>query len=269
MIVDFHSHTRESDGALAPPELVALMRARGVVIFSITDHDTQRAYGDLGDVGFATLVTGIELNTTWEGNDVHVLGYRLPLDDASPLAGKLRENRDFRRNRAQRIVEGLTAAGYPITLDAVLAETDGGEAIGRPHVARALTRAGLVATVDQAFRQLLTPGKPGYQPSNPMTPLDAVDLILASGGVPVLAHPGRLSDEAVIDVLIERGLVGIEVFYPTHTPSQVAHFRTIAERHGLVMTAGSDFHDHRSQTAGVGVEIDQGDIAPFLERVTA
>ena len=93
MTVDFHSHTRESDGALGPTDLVALMRARGVGIFSITDHDTMRAYGQF-EAGFATVVPGIEINTTWEDNEVHVLGYAVPLgDEQNYPAGMTHQNR--------------------------------------------------------------------------------------------------------------------------------------------------------------------------------
>jgi len=267
MIVDFHSHTRESDGALTPEELVALMRARGVRIFSITDHDTMRAYGQFA-AEFATVVSGIEINTTWNDNEVHVLGYRLPLGDDTPLALVLEENREFRRTRIDRIAANLTAAGYPITRADVVAQSDGGDALGRPHVAKALILKGFVRDVQTAFNELLVRGKPGYMPSNYITPAQAIDVIREVGGVPVLAHPGRMKDESIIDELIEHGLAGLEVFYPTHEASQTAMFRERAARHGLVMTAGSDFHDIRWNTRGVGVDVADADIAPFLELVS-
>jgi predicted metal-dependent phosphoesterase TrpH len=266
MTIDFHSHTRESDGALEPGELVAMMRARGVGIFSITDHDTMRAYGQF-EADFARVVPGIEINTTWDDNEVHVLGYGVPLGDETPLARVLADNRDFRRTRVERMVAALNAAGYPITVEGVTAESDGGDALGRPHVAKALIRAGLVRDVETAFRDLLVRGKPGYLPSNYITPAQAIDVIRDSGGVPVLAHPGRLKDERIVDELIEHGLAGLEVFYPSHTPAQTAHFRATAAQHGLVMTAGSDFHDIRWHTRGVGMDVDEADIRPFLDLV--
>ena len=267
MIVDFHSHTRESDGALPPEELVDLMRKRGVRIFSITDHDTMRAYGQFA-AEFAKVIPGIEINTTWNDNEVHVLGYGLPLGEETPLARVLSENRDFRRTRVDRIVENLNAAGYPITVADVVAESDGGDALGRPHVAKALIRAGHAKDIQSCFNELLVRGKPGYMPSNYITPAQAIDVIRESGGVPVLAHPGRLKDESIIGELIEHGLAGLEVFYPTHNASQTAIFRERATRHGLVMTAGSDFHDIRHNTRGVGMDVDDADIAPFLALVS-
>ena len=266
MIVDFHSHTNASDGALEPAGLLALMRRRGVAIFSITDHDTMRAYDGVA-VDFARVVPGVEINTTWNGNDVHVLGYKLPLGADTPLAKQLEANRTFRRTRIDRMLTNLAAEGYPLEVDDVLAESDGGHAIGRPHVAKALIRKGYTPDVESAFRDLLSSGKPGYLPSTNMTPGDAVELIAAAGGVPVLAHPGRLKNEDVLPELVERGLVGLEVFYSTHTPSQTAHFREQASRYGLVMTAGSDFHDARWNVRGVGMDVDAGDIGAFLERL--
>jgi 3',5'-nucleoside bisphosphate phosphatase len=267
MIVDFHSHTRESDGALAPEELVAMMRARGVRIFSITDHDTIRAYGQFA-ADFARVIPGIEINTTWNDNEVHVLGYGIPLGDDTPLALILAENREFRRTRIDRIAANLTAAGFPITVADVVAQSDGGDALGRPHVAKALIAKGFARDVQSCFDQLLVRGKPGYMPSNYITPVQAIDVIRESGGFPVLAHPGRLKDDSIIDELIEHGLAGLEVFYPTHNASQTALFRERAEKHGLVMTAGSDFHDIRWNTRGVGMDVDEADIRPFLDLVS-
>jgi predicted metal-dependent phosphoesterase TrpH len=268
LIVDFHSHTSASDGTLAPDELLALMRKRNVSLLSITDHDTLRAYDDpsVQEYDGAQIVPGIEINTTWQGNDVHILGYGFALG-LSRLADALERNRAHRRDRMEQMIRQLNAAGYPITLEAVLAEAGGGHALGRPHVAKALIRAGMIPDIDTAFRKLLARGGAGYVPSHHITPQEAIDLIAADGGVPVLAHPGRLKDEALVDDLAEAGLVGIEVFYPTHEPGQVAMFRAKAVRYGLVMTAGSDFHDPRYNTRGVGMDVDEEDLRPFLDLV--
>ncbi len=268
MIVDFHSHTLESDGSLAPADLVGLMRGRGVRVFSITDHDTTRAYDGL-QVDFATVVPGIEINTTWNDNEVHILGYRVPLADDSLLGRVIAENRVFRRERMRRMIAGVNAAGYAIDAAMVAAESGRSDAVGRPHIAKALVRAGYVRDVETAFRDVLVRGKAGYAPSNYITPARAVDVIRASGGVPVLAHPGRLKNLDVIGELVEAGLAGLEVFYPTHDASQRAHFRALAKTHDLVMTAGSDFHDPRVNARGVGMDVDEVDIKPFLERIGA
>ena len=267
MIVDFHSHTNASDGILEPAALVEAMRKRGVTIFSITDHDTLRAYENL-HVSDAQLVAGIEINTTWHGNEVHVLGYGLPLDP-SPLTATLEQNRQARLARMQRSVVQLNAHGYAVSESDVMTQVGSGHAVGRPHVAKALVAAGLVRDVATAFRTLLGAGGAGYVPAQHITPMEAVDVIRRSGGVPVLAHPGRLKDESIVDDLADCGLVGLEVFYSTHSASQTAHFRALANRLSLVMTAGSDFHDARWNARGVGMDVDAGDLRSFLELLAA
>ncbi len=264
MLVDFHSHTNRSDGTGEPADLALLVRRRGVTVWSITDHDTLDAYADPAFIPEgARLVTGVEINTTYRGNEVHVLGYGFSLTDA-PFAAALAENREARRRRIADVVKRLNAHGIDLTLDAVLKEAKG-ESLGRPHVAMALVRAGFAPSVEAAFQRLLSRNRPGYAPSSHVTPHEVIALIARAGGVAVLAHPCRLRDETLIDELAEAGLAGLEVFYPAHGPSQTAHFRAKAHALGLVMTAGSDFHDARYNRGGVGIEVDAADIRPFLD----
>jgi predicted metal-dependent phosphoesterase TrpH len=267
--VDFHSHSNFSDGSLDPQQLADFMGERGVEIFSISDHDSLDAYdGAFQPPAAARDVTGIEINTTWRENEVHVLGYGLPLGP-SPIRELIERNQHERRTRAEMMVHRLQRAGYGITFDEVLHEAGPAKAIGRPHVAKALIRAGQVSGIESAFRDLLRRGKPGYVPQFYTTPQAAIETIARSGGVPVLAHPGRLRDRSLIGELVKAGLRGLEVFYPLHDEADVAEFRATARQHGLVMTAGADFHDIRYHTGGVGIEVDPTDVAPFLELVGA
>ena len=266
MIVDFHSHTFESDGTLSPQALADFMAERHVEIFSISDHDTMSAYGAFTPNNGARIVTGIEINTTYKGNEVHVLGYGLRADSPQ-LTAMLARNVAERLDRVRRMVHQLQRAGYGITVDAVLAEAENAKAIGRPHVGKALVRSGAVESIEWAFRNLLRSGKPGYVPSAHVTPREAIETIAQAGGVAVLAHPGRLKDRAIIDELAGYGLRGLETFYPLHDADDIAFFRKKAAEHGLVMTAGSDFHDIRYHARGVGMEVDDADIAPFLDMV--
>jgi predicted metal-dependent phosphoesterase TrpH len=152
-------------------------------------------------------------------------------------------------------------------MDDVHAEALTGASLGRPHVGKALIRLGIAPDIETAFRSFLRRGTPGYVPSTHITPEQAIEVILASGGVPVLAHPGRLKDYSIVERLVEHGLQGLEVFYPTHEPMQIQYFRDQARRFNLVMTGGSDFHDIRYHKRGVGIEIDEPDIKPFLDLV--
>lgn len=267
MIVDFHSHTWESDGSLPPAELCALMLERGVTAFSITDHDTLAAYGQFDAPAHVRVVTGIEINTTYNDNEVHILGYGLPLED-SGLNELLERNRRERRKRAEQMVAQLRSGGFDLSMADVEAEAQPGSALGRPHVAKALIRKGITADVEGTFRTMLRRGKPGYVPSHHIGPHEAIAAIVSAGGIPVLAHPGRLHDYAIIDELVQSGLRGLEVFYPSHERGQVQYFRDTAVRHGLCMTGGSDFHDIRYHKRGVGMDVEMKDIAPFLDLVS-
>ena len=258
-----------SDGSLEPQQLVDFMAERGVEVFSISDHDTLAAY----DEGFempagARVVTGIEINTTWRENEVHLLGYGVPLGP-SALRELIDYNQKERRKRAEMMTDRLRRGGYGITFDDVLREAGPARAIGRPHVAKALVRAGLTGGIESAFRDLLRRGRPGYVPQYYTSPQVAIETIAASGGVPVLAHPGRLNDRGLIDQLATHGLRGLEVFYPLHDACDIAQFRETARRLGLVMSAGADFHDIRYHTGGVGIDVAREDIHPFLELVAA
>jgi predicted metal-dependent phosphoesterase TrpH len=242
------------------------MQQRGVRFFSITDHDSIKAYGQFEAPPHIRVTSGIEINTSYRDGEVHVLGYRLPLGP-SPLTKVLEANRAARRTRVGRIVDQLQDAGYAITMDDVHAEALEGASLGRPHVGKALIRLGIAPDIETAFRSFLRRGTPGYVPSTHITPQEAIEVILASGGVPVLAHPGRLKDYGLIEQLVEWGLQGLEVFYPTHEPMQIQYFRDRARQYGLVMTGGSDFHDIRYHKRGVGMEVDEEDIEPFLNLV--
>jgi hypothetical protein len=255
-----------SDGTLSPQALADFMGERSVEVFCISDHDTLRAYGAFEPPPGARYITGIEINTTWRENEVHVLGYNVPLGP-SAINELLEYNQAQRRARAQTMVDQIRRAGYGITLDDVLRESDEADSVGRPHVAKALVRAGLTESVDSAFRDILGRGKPGYVPQLYTTPQRAIEEIANAGGIPVLAHPGRLKDRILIDELAGHGLRGLEVFYSLHDADDVSEFRAKAKQYGLVMTAGMDFHDIRYHTKGVGMDVDEADVAPFLDLV--
>jgi len=250
-----------------PPQALAdFMGERKVEVFCISDHDTLGAYGNFEAPPGSRYITGIEINTTWRENEVHVLGYNVPREP-SAINELLLYNQQQRRGRAQTMVDQLRRAGYGLTIEDVLRESDEAHSVGRPHVAKALVRAGMTENIDTAFRDLLGRGKPGYVPQLYTTPQRAIEAIREVGGIPVLAHPGRLRDRILIDDLAGHGLVGLEVFYPLHEPADVVEFRAKAKQYDLVMTAGMDFHDIRYHTRGVGMEVDAADVAPFLDLV--
>ncbi|TAM92268.1 PHP domain-containing protein [bacterium] len=265
MIVDFHTHTLHSDGTQTPAQLLRLLDARGVSRLAITDHDALEAYAQLDlEAQVKRVITGVEINTTYRHNEVHILGYGFPLD--SPvLRPALERNNAERQLRVRVMAERLTSAGYELSVEEIQAESLPGSPLGRPHVARALMRKGHVGTIEGAFRTLLRRGGPGYVPSTYIRPHEAIRLVRESGGVAVLAHPGRLDDYEIIEELTGVGLQGLEVFYPSHDANQRAYFRETAARLGLVMTGGSDFHDPTYNQHGVGMDVDERDLEGFFE----
>ncbi len=243
MRIDLHTHTTASDGLLSPEQLVALARTAGVEILAVADHDSTEGVDRAMAAGAAAsieVLPAIELNTDVPGTEVHVLGYLLD-HHVSWFQDLLRRLRDGRVHRAERMVEKLQALGAPIAMERVLAFADGG-AVGRPHVARALVEAGWVRETAEAFTRFIGRNGPAYVERLKVAPGEAVQIIRGAGGVAVLAHPGWLGDDAVVESLLGDGLEGIEAYHPDHSPEMVERYLGVARRHGLLVTGGTDFH---------------------------
>jgi predicted metal-dependent phosphoesterase TrpH len=150
--------------------------------------------------------------------------------------------RQERVDRIGRMVDKLAALDVVVPVEEVLALGNGGS-VGRVHLARVMLRRGYVASMQEAFDRYIRDDGPAYVPHYPLRPQQAIDMVHQSGGVAVLAHPGRYGDyRAIINELVLLGLDGIEVYYPDHTPAIVADLRVLARQYDLLMTTGSDFH---------------------------
>lgn len=222
-----------------------LARLRDVALLAITDHDTIAGNDDAaasGDAQGVRVIRGIEISALSRQGEVHVLGYGIRPSDATTLS-RIAALRGVREWRARSILDKLTRLGIHIPFEQVQALAGDGM-IGRPHVARAMVKAGAVQTEQEAFDLYLAEGKPAFVPHEGLTPAQAVQLIHDANGLAVLAHPGLYVGDltALLDEMIPAGLDGIEVFYPQHTPEQTARFAELARRHRLLVTGGSDFH---------------------------
>lgn len=252
---DLHVHTTASDGTFTPAEIVRYAAAEGLVALSITDHDSVEG---VPEALFAaqtlqselTIIPGVELSAVHGGHDVHILGYFLDHTDEA-LRRHLSDLRTARLNRARAIVETLTAAGYEISIDNVLALSDGG-AVGRSHVARALVHNGHAADVSDAFRRLLGRGRPFYVPKDVRTPSEVLRVILDAGGIPVLAHPGVTGVDELIPALVAEGLAGLEAYHPEHDEPQRDRYLGMAEELGLLVTGGTDYHGIAAPNPALG-----------------
>jgi predicted metal-dependent phosphoesterase TrpH len=254
--VDLHTHTTASDGTYTPAELVREAVRRGVRVLAVTDHDSVEAVGPAlltaGDHPPLEIVPGIEINTDDPGGEIHVLGYFLD-HEAGWLRDLLREFRDERAARVQRIADRLAALGHPIDVEEVFALVQEGSA-GRPHVAQVMVRQGYVGTVREAFDRFLAAGKPAYVPHRKVAPREACEIIRRAGGLAVVAHPGFHDDpEEMVRGLAGTGLLdGVECYYAEHTPEQTGHFVGLCRELGLVTTGGSDFHGPSVRAATLG-----------------
>lgn len=246
---DLHCHSVVSDGTLTPTDLVERAHLKGVDLFALTDHDEVAGLAPAAERAAAlglAFVAGVEVSVTWASETIHVVGLRIDPAHEGLLAG-LNRTRMGRDGRAQEIADQLEGAGIADAYEGALRYAGNPELISRSHFARYIVETGTCDSVDEVFRRFLIEGKPGFVPHRWARLSEAVGWIRESGGVAVLAHPGRYRlSEAALDVLVEAfrdaGGEGIEVVCGSHFPEQYARFAGVAQRFGLAASRGSDFH---------------------------
>lgn len=263
---DLHTHTTASDGQTSPADNVRLAREAGLGAVAITDHDTMAGVGEAAEEGLRLgilVVPGVELSTAWEGRDIHMLAY-YPDSFDEQWKERLESLRKVRERRNAIIAEKLNELGIAVQLQEVerIAEEKRDPAaskqstVGRPHFAELLVRKGIVSDIREAFDRFLGQGCPAYADLPRITPFEALDWIRDAGGTSVIAHPGLYSNDKLVLDLISSGLNGIEVYHSDHGPEDVARYREMAARAGLLATGGSDFHGtaHRAPLGSVTVD---------------
>ncbi len=241
--VDLHCHTTASDGILTPRQLIILASHLGLKGIGITDHDTIQGWTEAMKAGMETgieVIRGIELNTDMNGLEVHVLGYEMQ-PDSSYLRKHLGILQEARVQRMHEIISKLQDLNIKITVEDVR-RFAGGESVGRPHIAQALVELGYVISTREAFDRFIGPGAPAYVPRYKLSPIQGIELIRESGGVPVLAHPGLKGLDEHIPIWVDAGLQGLEISHSDHSSEDEKRYIEIAEKYGLIMTGGSDFH---------------------------
>jgi predicted metal-dependent phosphoesterase TrpH len=253
MLVDLHIHTIFSDGMYSPEEVVTLASRANISIISITDHDTVEgiepvleAAKNLG----LTVIPGVELSARKENKSVHILGYFIDYKNAG-LVDFLKWMKKARYERAEKVLEKLKSFGIKLNMQEVVEEAGLG-VIGRPHIAEVLVKRGSVNGIGEAFAKYLGYGKPCYVPKANVNPKEAIDVIKDATGIPILAHPGLLSQDDWIPELVEDGLEGIEVWYSRHSKNQIKKYKRIAQTHNLLMSGGSDSHGRMKKYPLIG-----------------
>jgi hypothetical protein len=243
MFADLHLHTRFSDGTWSPEELVSQGRSHGLAALALTDHDTVEGCAPMAQACAAAgleFLAGTELTAQHTGDEIHILGYGLEARDPKLLA-EIAKFQAVRQDRIREMVLRLNQLRVPLAADAVFALANC-RAPGRPHVARALVKAGLCSNLDEAFERFLKKNRPAWVPKFKMSAAEAIALIHHAGGVAVLAHPGLNRTDNVIPGVVEAGLDGLECFHSKHSPGAVRHYLELAARFQLLVTGGSDCH---------------------------
>ncbi len=246
--IDLHVHSTASDGTLSPAELVQEAKKAGLAAIAVTDHDSVggiREALDAGNVYGLEVVPGIELSTEYADTEIHVVGLFIDPDNHL-LNEQIRAFVDNRDNRNLKIIEKLQAAGFSITAEEIYRRNPG-SVIARPHIARYLVDTEQAKDVKTVFNKYIGDGCPCFVDRFKITPMRAVELIHAAGGTAVLAHPClyKMSRETLIRMIEEMlipGLDGIEAVYSCNQGSDEKDYREIAEKYGLLLSGGSDFH---------------------------
>ncbi len=253
MKIDLHIHSVYSDGALSPEKIVDIAIDSGLSAIAITDHDNILAFKHAQaqarlkseETGRPSpeIIPGMEVNTIFNNEEVHVLGYFFDFQDKNIL-DMIAYQQHARIEQITKIIEKLDKiANIKITMDDITCYIQEGGSIGRPHIAKAILKAGGVSSVIEAYKKYINDSSPTYIRRNTISPHEAVETIYEAGGIPVVAHPHSLSKpEDLIKELMNYGLRGIEVYHRRHSPAIIEYFSSLAETYNLIMTGGSDCH---------------------------
>ena len=240
---DLHIHTTCSDGRLQPREAVEVAKERNLQALSITDHDTIEGYiraKDRADELDIELIPGVEITSSFEGNEAHILAYYFDFESEAFTQLLLRQ-RVGRRERIKGILATINGHGVDIDYEEVRAEANGAN-IGRPHVAQLLIKKGYVRNYFEAFSRYLSTEQLGGIDHQYPDYLEVIKAIKKAGGAAILAHPGKLYTSENIELFIDAGIDGLECVHPSHNYElQKKYSEIVAQRH-LLMTGGSDYH---------------------------
>lgn len=245
--IDLHTHSTCSDGTLTPAEVVKIAKEKGLSAIALTDHDTVDGLPEAIEAGKKygiEVITGIEFSVAAD-TEMHLLGLGFNLD--CPAIKNILDEMIFQREkRNHTVIELLANIGIYITIDDILAESTS-RVTGRSQIAKAMLKKGYVSSIKEAFDKYLSFGKPAFVERNTLTPEEAIEIIHKCSGKAFLAHlnqTGKTDDElySLLKHLKNCGLDGIEGYYTEYTEEMNSKYRNMAEKTGLLLSGGSDFH---------------------------
>ncbi|MEN2740034.1 PHP domain-containing protein [Microbacterium sp. X-17] len=271
---DLHLHSTRSDGTEPPQMVVQAAHDHGLRTIALTDHDTTDGWAEAAEASASlgmTFIPGMELSAAHGWRNVHVLAYLIDPDDAE-LRAETERIREDRVGRAERIVANISR-DYDLQWEDVLAQTSAGATVGRPHIADALVARGFVRDRGEAFAGILHPREGYFVPHDAPDPWTAVRLVVAAGGVPIIAHPAtsgrdRMMPLGVMAELVELGLAGFEIDHRENTEAGKRTLRELARRHDLIVTGSSDYHGRGKPNLPGENTTSDAMVARILERGT-
>lgn len=271
MRIDLHLHTTASDGSLTPTEVVAAAVAGRLDVIAITDHDTAAGVAEArsaADGHPLHVIPGIEISTSFNGAELHMLGYLVD-DRYAPLVEYGNTAASYRRDRMRGMIERLAGLGISVAYDDVVTLAGAGgtdpESLGRPHLARAIVQGGYAHSLSEAFDRFIGNDGPAFLPAQVLDVAGAIALIHDAGGIAVWAHPRPDLFARDLAALRDLGVDGVECHRPRVPPPDAARMGDIAREHGLLVTGGSDWHGEWHGALGEFV-VERSLVGGFLER---
>ena len=242
-MVDLHLHTYYSDGIYSPAVIVKKCLDAGLRALAVTDHETTLAFDEVQNEGkqlSLEVICGVEISAGYKKRELHILGY---MNSVNPgLTERLSLLRNGRFERMEKMLYKLKKMNVFITPEDIKSEA-GKAAPGRLHLARVMVEKGYISSLKEAFERFIGRGCSAYIPRIKLDIGDAINLLKENDALTFLAHPG-VTNEGIETVreLKRKGLIGIEVFHPEHSPGMTELYKSIAEREGLLISGGSDYH---------------------------
>ena len=246
MYADLHIHTAYSDGSFLPATIIRHAVKNNLKIISITDHDSVDGIAasiEEGEKSCVEVIPGIEISTTVDTGEIHILGYFIDYEDEY-FVKNLKRIQEIRLKRMSVMVDKLNRLMIDIDLNELI-EYAASSSIGRLHLAHFLKKKGIVGSAYEAFDRYIGSGKPAYEKMNALSPEEGIELISNAGGISVLAHPGLTRRDDLIDAMIYTGLRGLEVYHSGHSEEDTNRYFQMTRDKGLLVTGGSDCHGEK------------------------
>ena len=256
--VDLHVHSNASDGTFSPSQVVELAKNAGLDAFALTDHDTTAGVPEALEKGRdlnIEVIPGIEVSSSFDGTEIHILGLFVNSDDPV-LAAMLEKMRISRDRRNEKMLENLAADGISFTKEELCGDNPD-TIITRAHIAHALVAKGICSGMDQAFKKYLQYGGRYCPQKEHLSPEEVVKTLISNGAFVALAHPfqykfGDKKTEELIAHMADLGMKGLEGYHSSNNKLESMKLQEMAVRHHLLPTGGSDFHGGNKPDISIG-----------------